>query len=68
MPINFARIGDVRQGDVLMPDNGFTCMRAGEKLTVNKDNHGLFVACDEGKHYLSGQEEGHYYVGLFKVK
>jgi hypothetical protein len=67
MSSSFARIGDVRQGDVLMPDDGFTCMQARSMHTVGKDNHGLYIMCNEGKHYLSGQEAGHYYIGLFKV-
>jgi len=64
----FARIGQIRQGDVLTPDNDFGCMPEGSLHTVMRDEHGLYIKCSDGNHYLSGQEDGHYYVGLYKVE
>ena len=49
-------------GTVLFTDDGFTCMGSGRMRTVYRDEHGLFVSCDDGRHYLDGQEtdDGHY--------
>jgi|EndMetStandDraft_8_1072994.scaffolds.fasta_scaffold93719_3 hypothetical protein len=50
-------------------DGSFTCMRAGERKVVKRDDDGLYIECDEGRHYLVGQEsgDGTYYVGLYPV-
>jgi hypothetical protein len=65
----FARIGKVRQGDVLEADDGFDCIAKGEHLVVQCDtDKKLYVPCKQGLHYLSGQESGHFYVGLYKVE
>ena len=53
--INFA---DVKVGDVLVPDGGFTCMREGTQRLVREDPHnGLYINCDDGKHFLDGQRD-----------
>ena len=48
-------ISDVKIGTVLFTDDGFTCMGPGRMRTVYRDEHGLFVTCDDGRHYLDGQ-------------
>jgi hypothetical protein len=64
----FARIGKVRSGDILEADGGFDCMKKGELLPVLSQEDKLYVRCKQGRHYLSGQESGHFYVGLYKVE
>ena len=65
----FAKVSEVKEGTVLITDGGFTCLKEGEKVIVEKDNRGLFVKCckkegDYGApkdnsrtqhHYLDGQ-------------
>ena len=50
------KFADVKEGDVLIADGGFTCIEDGAKLTVFKhSDNGLYVLCEEGEHYLDGQ-------------
>lgn len=66
--MTFAKIDEVKLGDVLIADGGFTCLRENEKLTVSEMLDGtLFVKCGHGIHALDGQlnEEGEY-VGFTK--
>lgn len=63
----YARVDDVKAGDVLVTDGGFTCMSENEHKTVKQDNGGLFVDCSEKRHYLDGQIEGDVYIGLRKA-
>mgnify|MGYP000266944799 CR=1 FL=1 len=51
------KLEDVKVGDVLTADAGFTCMPAGQH-EVKIDDTGLYVECDHGKHYLDGQKMG----------
>ncbi len=65
----FAKISDVKAGDKLKTDGGFTCMAEGEVKTIIADEAGrLFIECCDGRHALDGQEEGEIYVGLYKVE
>lgn len=50
------KLNELRQGDVVLVDGGFTCMQKGRQ-TVQADSAGLYVECREGKHYLAGQED-----------
>lgn len=64
------KISDVRPGDVLVADGGFTCMRQDTHCVVKADENGeLYVECDEGRHLLSGQldfDDQETLVGLTK--
>lgn len=51
------RLADVKEGDTIIADGGFTCIHPGP-VAVEGDAKGLFVHCAEGKHYLAGQEGG----------
>lgn len=48
------KITDIKEGDLITLDGGFTCAKAGQVL-VHKDSQGLFFQCDEGHHYIEGQ-------------
>jgi hypothetical protein len=52
-PLKFA---DVKAGDRLVADDGFTCLRHDEVVTVAACANGLYVPCTSGSHYLDGQE------------
>lgn len=62
---NRLKIADLKAGDTVYIDNGFTCMDAGPK-TVNFDEYGEpFLSCDMGGHWLDCQEdEAGYLVGI----
>ncbi len=68
--MKYAKVSDVKAGDKLRADGGFTCIETGAVLEV-KDADGLYVCCALGSHWLIGQEEeidGELvYVGLEKV-
>ena len=58
------KITDLKNGDCVCTDAGFTCLRSGLH-NVKEDERGLFIHCDDGKHYLNGQEnEAGQLVGL----
>lgn len=65
---NYARGGDLKVGDTLIADGGFTCITQGARLTVDDDGNGLFVPCSGGAHRLDGQlDEGNRYIGFTKA-
>lgn len=65
----YARIADVKTGDMLEDDGGFGCLDGVSKHVVQADMNGqLFIPCDEGQHYLDGQvDDGDHCVGLYPV-
>ncbi len=66
----YARAADVKVGDVMITDGGFTCMPAGAEKIVQADEESeLCIPCDHGLHKLEGQlgytdETEGLYVGL----
>lgn len=51
---------DVKVGDKLVADGGFTCLRKGQVSVVARADKGeLFIPCDDGMHCLDGQLEHH---------
>ena len=49
-------VKQVKAGDILVADGGFTCLRYGEECEVKMDRgRGLYVDCAMDKHYLDGQ-------------
>lgn len=59
------KLADIKAGDYVCTDGGFTCLKPGLYL-VEKSSHGLYICCDCGEHYLDGQEdeEGSDLVGI----
>ena len=63
------KLSEIKVEDILVFDDGFTCLKHGEKSIVRQDNKGLYINCEEGKHYLEGQiDEEDNLIGLFKSK
>lgn len=62
------KLEDLKPGSTVKVDGGFTCMKANE-YRVKKDGRGLYLRCDDGKHYLDSQvgADG-YLIGVEKVK
>lgn len=62
------KIEDFKEGDVLVPDNGFSCLAAGKPVRVHLDQTGeKYVPCSDGYHYLEGHD-GEDIVGFKKVQ
>ena len=63
-------IKEVKAGMTLVADAGFSCVKAGTKVRIlrgiNSDK--FYFECSEGNHYLDGQIEGEYYVGLSRPR
>lgn len=59
------KLADIKIGDCVCLDGGFTCMKSGLQR-VKGDERGLYIPCDDGRHYLDGQEdeEGAELVGI----
>lgn len=52
------KILNVKVGDKLVADGGFTCLAEGSINTVcQKGNGPLFIRCKEGDHILLGQTD-----------
>ena len=71
---SFPKLDQIKAGDVLIADGGFTCMSDGEVVTVKSDDGGLFVRCagpdegddadaDHGKPSTTHRREQHYLDG-----
>ena len=64
-----ATIENVRPGDILIADGGFTCIQPGARLTVQRCDRllELYVPCADGKHFIDGQlDEDGRFVGFQK--
>jgi hypothetical protein len=68
-PGDFPALDDLKSGDKLIADCGFTCLREGEVVIVQQDADGLFVPCCEhetgeyGKPADDTREQQHYLEG-----
>jgi hypothetical protein len=62
------KLVDVKAGDILIADGGFTCMRDASEHVVRGDTEeSLFIDCDAGEHRLVGQlDDAGNLVGLTK--
>ena len=64
----WAKLSELKPGDILIPDGGFTCMKEGARMKVIQDHDGsLFLPCNCGGHALVGQaDDGEHLVGLYR--
>lgn len=61
------KLADVKAGDILITDAGFSCMKAGAEHVVRADEKDgkLYVSCNDGRHFLDGQvDSGGMLIGL----
>ncbi len=66
----FPKLADLKPGDKLEADGGFTCLSAGQRCEVKADAERLYIECTEGHHYLEGQTDfatGTELVGLWRL-
>jgi hypothetical protein len=71
--LEYKTLSETNEGDQVMVDDGFTCIKPLSKKVVKKDDSNcLYVDCDCGQHYLDGQYEDYngsvepFYIGLYK--
>lgn len=66
----YAKMSEIKPGDMLEADGGFICLKEGERVKVVKDADGsLFVPCKCGGHNLDGQaDDGEHLIGLYLVE
>lgn len=68
----FAKIKEIKAGDYVRTDGGFTCIGSNQIREVKVDEAGfLYFDCNEGQHGLAWQigyqkNTTNRYVGLFK--
>lgn len=71
----YALVSKISAGDNVTVDDGFTCMRNGERKLVQIDERArLYITCDAGMHILDGQIETRcgvikcqpFYLGIYK--
>lgn len=49
------KIDELKEGDTVIVDNGFSCMQSG-KYKIKSDFYGrLFIVCSKGFYHLEGQ-------------
>jgi hypothetical protein len=64
--VEYAKISEVKPGDILIADSGFTCMEAGPVKVRRRRDGSLFVHCTaKYGHDLDGQlEDGEHLIGM----
>lgn len=64
----YAKLDDLKPGYNVEVDGGFTCMDADVIKIVHSHENGLYIDCEEGRHFLNGQDDGDgYCVGIYKL-
>lgn len=64
----YLKIADAKGGMKCLCDGGFTCMDSFEttRLALDPATGGYYFHCADGRHYLSGQDDGDgYAVGIY---
>lgn len=49
------KLDDIKKGDKLIADGGFTCLAKGQIVEVLLEDSELAVKCSRGIHFLRGQ-------------
>lgn len=65
------KLTDIKPGDFVTVDGGFTCMTEGKEYEVFEDADGdLFIECTKDGHWLDSQEDepGQDLVGIVSVR
>jgi hypothetical protein len=65
----WAKLSEIKSGDVLTIDSGFTCMAQGERKLVEIIAGECYVRCNHGMHYLNDSaDDGEHLVGFYREK
>lgn len=49
------KLSNINEGDTVLVDSGFTCMKSGPKLVLKNETGDLYIACEDGHHLIDGQ-------------
>lgn len=61
----WAKLSELKQGDKVELDSGFSCHPAGI-VTLGMLNNKLLFECDEGIHTIAGQaDDGEHLIGIY---
>jgi hypothetical protein len=63
----YAKLSDLKAGDVIEIDGDFTCAKAGRHI-LKYHTKGLYFDCDRGTHFIDGQLSGDvedYLIGIY---
>lgn len=64
----WAKLSDLQDGSKVRVDGGFGCLRENTIHEVHANDHGLYIECDQGQHYLDGQtDDGEHLVGMYSA-
>lgn len=67
--VEYAKLSETKEGDVLRCDEGFPCMKPAERIVSKRADGTLWVPCRSGMHDLDGQcDDGDHIVGMYKVE
>ena len=70
MSNNFARVDELKVGDLVTVDASIDCIGGSMERVVKESETGdLYIECSHGRHYLAGQRMSgdDRYVGVYKV-
>lgn len=67
--VEYVKLGEVSAGDTIYADSGFDCMEAGAHTVLAAADGELYVECQKGQHWLSGQveDESDHVIGFTRV-
>lgn len=64
----WAKLSEIKAGELIELDSGFTCARAGQIQVYARASGELFFYCEDGTHLLLGQaDDGEHLVGIYKI-
>lgn len=52
------KLSDIKAGDMVKTDKGFTCLDEGLHRVEQTAAGDLFLKCSDGEHLLDGQQDG----------
>jgi len=65
----YAKLDQLKAGDHVEIDDGFTCMSAGTTIVHEGAGGELYIPCSCGRHFLSGQHDGdNWLVGIYPME
>jgi hypothetical protein len=65
---DYAKLSELRAGDMVQVDGDFTCLEPWTKHEVKASDDGLYIECGDGQHELAGQaDDGEHCVGVYRA-
>lgn len=64
----YARLSQLKPGDIVIVDDGFTCMTAWSEKEIRTGDCGLYIECEKGIHTIDGQLDidGAALIGIYR--